>query len=59
MQIDIIVAHFSACIRIVLYCFVVIYQFTSCFILVCALAGYHNILLVYPQTTCYFATACH
>ena len=34
--------HFSVCIRVVLHCFVVIYQIASCFVLVYALAGYHS-----------------
>ena len=34
--------RFSVRMRVVLDCFVVIYQIASCFVLVCALAGYHS-----------------
>ena len=34
--------RFSVRMHVVLYCFIVIYQIASYFVVVCALAGYHS-----------------
>ena len=34
--------RFSVRMRVVLHCFIVIYQIASCFVLVCALVSYHR-----------------